>query len=464
MSTADCTEGLPGPGSVLAGRYVVEDLVGRGGMGVVFAVRHVSLGTRFAVKLMLPDVAADEELSVRFLREARAASAITSDHVVKIFDVGRLDDGSLFIVMELLRGHDLEHELRARGSLPADEVARYGVQISDALAEAHLRGIVHRDLKPANLFLVDRGPEPPLLKILDFGISKTSALDRGVGDEPTLTVTDATLGSPKYMSPEQLRSPKHVDGRSDMWSVGVILYRALTGRLPFTADTLGEYITKVLTDRPDPFTDLDASIPKELRMAVSSCLVADLARRCPGARAMLHDLSPLAREEAHTAIARLASLGMDRDAFEAVPPSAGSATTIVLTTSPRPVTKLRRRYWLGSIAVGAVTLGAVGLLARGIGADAPQSSQGADSTVDSPESLPGEVSAPIVGTSSAVSAEVPVPAPVPAPTPCASTMASTGRARPRPVPTLPASAPPPSAPSALTRERSPGPLTTPGDL
>ena len=206
-------------GDVLAGKYRVDRVLGVGGMGVVVAATHLQLEERVALKFMLPEAYGDPDLAARFTREARAAVKLKSEHVARVLDVGTLDTGAPYIVMEYLDGTDLADELHKKGPLPVHEAAEYVLQACDALAEAHALGIVHRDLKPANLFLTRRGDGSPLVKLLDFGISKTSAFnDAGVA----MTKTAAMMGSALYMSPEQMTSPKDVDARADVWALGTI--------------------------------------------------------------------------------------------------------------------------------------------------------------------------------------------------------------------------------------------------
>ncbi|HEY3500068.1 MAG TPA: serine/threonine-protein kinase, partial [Polyangiaceae bacterium] len=215
------------PGQVLAGKYAVERVLGRGGMGVVVAAQHLQLFHHVAIKLMLPEVAANSEAVLRFVREARAVTRIKSEHVVRVSDVGTLDSGEPFMVMEYLEGADLGALLLQRGPLPIAEAAEYVLQACDAIAEAHALGIIHRDLKPPNLYLSRRADGSPVVKVLDFGISKAQT---AAGD--AMTRTSALMGSPLYMSPEQMTSSRDVDPRSDIWSLGIILYKLVSGRLP----------------------------------------------------------------------------------------------------------------------------------------------------------------------------------------------------------------------------------------
>ncbi|MDB4946884.1 MAG: hypothetical protein JWP97_6418 [Labilithrix sp.] len=261
-------------GDVLASKYRVEKVLGAGGMGVVVAATHIELDERVALKFLLPQAASSEDLVERFLREARASVRLKGKHVAKTLDVGRLADNCPYIVMEFLDGHDLHAEIRAAaasGPIPVENAISYVLQAAEGLAEAHSRGIIHRDLKPGNLFLTRGVDGHPLVKVLDFGISKT--LDTGAGAEGlSLTRTEMLLGSPLYMAPEQMRSSKHVDERSDLWALGAIAYELLTGRVPFEADTILELCFKVAQEAPPHPQALRPELPADLCAAILRCL------------------------------------------------------------------------------------------------------------------------------------------------------------------------------------------------
>jgi len=209
-------------GDVVAGKYRVDRPLGAGGMGVVVAATHVELDRPVAIKVLLSGAAKDPDVVARFSREARAAAKIRSEHVARVLDVGLLPSGLPFMVMEYLEGEDLAWRLTQQACLPLPEIAQYVLEACEALAEAHAAGIIHRDLKPANLFLATRPDRSRIVKLLDFGISKSP-----VGAAGAVTSTQAVMGSPVYMSPEQLVSAKNVDARSDVWSLGVVLYEAV---------------------------------------------------------------------------------------------------------------------------------------------------------------------------------------------------------------------------------------------
>ncbi|MDC0683380.1 serine/threonine-protein kinase [Sorangium atrum] len=264
-------------GDVLAGKYRVEQIVGAGAMGTIVAAWHLELEQRVAMKFLhslRPDGGDPTE---RFRREARALARIKSEHVARVLDVGSLEGGMPYMVMEFLEGNDLAHEIRARGPLPVVEAVAYMLQALDAMAEAHAAGIVHRDLKPANLFLSLRPDGDRVIKVLDFGISKSLL---GISrDQVALTQTASLLGSPLYMSPEQVRSARDVDMRADIWSLGVILYEMLTGRTPYDGDSVAQLFHALLYENAAPVAQLRPDVPRELDAVVMHCLAKDRDQR-----------------------------------------------------------------------------------------------------------------------------------------------------------------------------------------
>jgi serine/threonine protein kinase len=255
-------------------------------MAFVVAARHVELDELVAIKILLPHRAANEEVRERFAREARASVKIKSEHVARVTDVGALSDGTPYMVMEYLDGEDLAALLTRRGKIPVAEAVHYTLHVCHALREAHSLGIVHRDVKPANLFLAKSRGRPPSIKVLDFGISKIERNDR------RRTETKEVLGSPWYMSPEQLKRANSATPRSDVWSVGVILYELVTGDVPFDGDTMAEVIVKVLHEGPAL-----ESVPTELRPIVARCLEKTAESRF----ASMDDLAAALRELVETA-------------------------------------------------------------------------------------------------------------------------------------------------------------------
>jgi serine/threonine-protein kinase len=263
-------------GEVLAGKYRVERVLGRGGMGVVVAATHLQLDQRVALKFLLPQALQHPEMVARFSREARAAAKLRSEHVAKVVDVGTLESGIPYIVMEYLEGGDLSSHLAREGPLSVGRAAALALEACEGLAEAHALGIVHRDLKPANLFLARMPDRTECLKILDFGISKVvSPGQTGFN----MTQTGAVMGSPYYMSPEQMRSSRTVDMRADIWSLGVILFELVSGRVPFDAPSLPQLCGMILSDPPPGLGQWRSDAPARFQAIVSRCLEKEPSSR-----------------------------------------------------------------------------------------------------------------------------------------------------------------------------------------
>jgi len=298
-------DGFKGAGEILAGKYRVDHLLGEGAMGTVFAATHIALGQRVAIKRMHPDRALRSDARERFLREARAAASLRSQHIARVIDVGVLEDGAPFLVLEHLDGEDLAAVLERRGALSVVDAVEYVLQAAEAVAEAHAAGIVHRDLKPRNLFLSHDLAGAPCIKVLDFGISKI------LGAELALTRAAVAVGSPLYMSPEQMVSSKDVDSRTDLWSLGVVLYELMTGALPFEADQLDELYGRVLHTAPAPISALVATVPPGLEAVILQCLQKDRARRFSNAAELAAALAPFASARGAALATRVAAvLGM----------------------------------------------------------------------------------------------------------------------------------------------------------
>lgn len=279
----------PQVGSILLGKYRVERVLGKGGMGFVVAARHEHLGELFAIKMMLPEALMYPDARERFMREARSAARLKGEHVARVHDVGTLEDGSPYMVMEHLTGDDLSAILDKRSALPVSEAAFYAYQACEAVAEAHALGIVHRDLKPSNMFLTCRPNGTPCVKVLDFGISKDLDPNK-VG--PALTKTGTIIGTPVYMAPEQMANNKTAEARGDIWSLGIILYELVTGEVPFIAESMTELVTKVLTNAPVPPSHIRPGIPREFDAIVLRCLEKQPHRRFPSVRDLMTALHP----------------------------------------------------------------------------------------------------------------------------------------------------------------------------
>ncbi len=279
-------------GDVIAGKYRIERLLGVGGMGVVVAARHEQLDQLVAIKFVRNDALDNDEAVERFLREARSAARLRSEHVARVLDVGRLETGAPYMVMEFLDGHDLSQALTRDGPMAIDVAAALMMQACEAVAEAHSAGIVHRDLKPENLFLTRTVGGTPKVKVLDFGVSKSSR----VGDDPKnkLTRTRTMLGSPLYMAPEQMRSSRDVDSRGDVWALGVVLFELLTGRSPFEAETMPELCLKIVSEPPLSLAELRPVVPPGLVEVVERCLQKDKEKRYPNAGDLALALAPFA--------------------------------------------------------------------------------------------------------------------------------------------------------------------------
>jgi serine/threonine-protein kinase len=358
-------------GDVLDGKYRVERVLGAGGMGVVVAARHVQLEQRVALKFVLPSAMENAEVVERFSREARAAVRLKSEHVARVIDVGKLETGSPYIVMEYLEGHDLGDVIEQRGPLPPEDAITYLLQACEAIAEAHAIGIVHRDLKPRNLFLTSRVDGRPLVKVLDFGISKAPA----TGQELSLTKTTAVMGSPNYMSPEQLRSAKLVDGRTDIWALGIILYECLTGRVPFEAETVTQLCAMVLQDPPRPLEELRRDLPPGLSNVVSACLEKDPARRFQSIADLARALERFGGPASQGLAQRIATVGGSSTLRSPQSPSAGDSSgqrvavtggTSVAWGDTQLAPSTQKRPGLHAAAIAALAL--VGLLVIGASA------------------------------------------------------------------------------------------------
>lgn len=311
-------------GDILDGKYRVERVLGVGGMGIVVAATHLQLDQRVALKFLLPTALGNAEVVARFAREARAAVRIQSEHVARVIDVGTLTTGSPYMVMEYLEGGDLSTTLETRGRLPVAEAVTYLLQACEAIAEAHSMGVVHRDLKPANLFLAQRTGRDPMVKVLDFGISKTSD-----GATSGLTQTSAVMGSPLYMSPEQMMSSRDVDLRTDIWSLGVILYELLVGQPPFSGDTMAQVVFMV-TNRDAPLvSEKRADLPPGLVEIVRRCLRRDPSERYANVAELARALVPFGSSRADVSLERIARVLGTETAAHVPPPKPKSQRVLV---------------------------------------------------------------------------------------------------------------------------------------
>jgi len=265
------------PGLLVAGKYRLERLIGRGGMGEVWAAEQNVTRQRVALKFLLADDQKKESTRKRFLREARAACAVSHPNVVQVHDVIEVEDGTPALVMELLLGETLEARLMRDGKLTAEETVAVILRVVSAVGTAHAQGVVHRDLKPDNIFLVET-PDGTDVKVVDFGIAKIAGPNAGE-QTAALTATNAMLGTPYYMSPEQAFGEKRIDHRTDIWSLGVVMYRCLTGELPTAADNLGQILKIIMTRSIPKLSQIAPQLPRELTEIVDSMLAYEPDQR-----------------------------------------------------------------------------------------------------------------------------------------------------------------------------------------
>jgi serine/threonine-protein kinase len=297
-------------GDVINGKYRVDSVLGSGGMAVVLGAFHLQLLQPVALKFLRPDVASCDVTRARFHREARALGQIESEHVARIMDVEALSDGTPFLVLEYLTGHDLGEELNRRGAFEPSEAVDLVLQACEAMAEAHAAGIIHRDLKPDNLFLAERADGSRIVKVIDFGISKVTT---GSGAyslrDSAVTRTTNVVGSPMYMSPEQLRSARTVDARSDVWSLGATLYELLSCRTPFVNGTVPEVCAAVLKDPIVPLLQRKPDLPPQLVAAVERALEKDPDSRYRDVVSFAQAIAPFAAAFSSERVARIARVG-----------------------------------------------------------------------------------------------------------------------------------------------------------
>lgn len=292
-----------GVGSVVLGKFRIDRTIAEGGMGLVVAATHLQLEQTVALKFFRGDLGGQGEPLMRFMREAKAAAQLRSEHVARVLDVGVTEDGTPFMVMEYLEGQSLDNVLAARGPVDISNATEYAIQACEGLAEAHARGIVHRDIKPSNLFLVERSPGWGTIKILDFGISKVSLA------QASNITTNLNMGTPCYMSPEQLRSTATVDQRTDIWSLGSTLYELLAGKAPFDPSLpLLSLALEIVTKQPPALRELRPEIPEELAAIVARCMAKDREERFDSAASLAMALIPFTGQRARVPAERAVSI------------------------------------------------------------------------------------------------------------------------------------------------------------
>jgi serine/threonine protein kinase len=280
-------------GQTIGGKYVVRDVLGEGGMGTVFEAEHLTIGRAVAVKVLHPNQTRKKDAVKRFHQEARAAGAIGHPNICEVYDLGMLDDGSPYLVMEKLVGETLADRIAVEGGLPFDDVLDILIQVLSGLVAAHAKGIVHRDIKPENVFLTPRVGCPPVCKLLDFGVSKMIAPVDGKDEDLDLTRTGMVMGTPYYMSPEQARGDRNLDARVDLYACGVILYEALTGKRPFTAPNYNALLLQIITADPRPARALRPALPDAFDAVLAKSMARRREDRYPTANAFQLDLQGL---------------------------------------------------------------------------------------------------------------------------------------------------------------------------
>jgi serine/threonine-protein kinase len=319
MSVPDDTQAAGvRPGEILAGKYRVERLLGVGGMGVVVCAHHLQLDERVALKFLHPQAMTNPEAVARFDREARAAVKIKSEHVARVTDVGRLENGAPYMVMEYLEGRDLAALLQERGALAVEQAVEFVLQACEAIADAHALGIVHRDLKPANLFCIVRSDGMMSIKVLDFGISKLTGMSAS-RPEMSMTRTQALMGSPLYMSPEQLRASKGVDARTDIWALGIILFELVSGRVPFLGEAIPDLVLNIVTTATPSLRALRPDAPVLLEQVIQRCLEKERDGRFANVAELAQALAPLAPKRALPSVEKISRIVQNAGLATSVP-------------------------------------------------------------------------------------------------------------------------------------------------
>jgi serine/threonine-protein kinase len=440
-------------GDVIADKYRVERVLGRGGVGIVLQATHVRLNQRVAIKLLLSTAMADA--APRFLREAQAAVRLKSEHVARVLDVGELPSGAPYMVMELLEGSDLDDLLQKQGAQPIQDAVHYILDACDAMAEAHAAGIVHRDLKPANLFLTTTADGGKSVKVLDFGISKDTGVPDSAQQGMKLTQTTTVFGSPLYMSPEQMRSARLTDARSDIWSLGVILYELVTGKPPFDAEMYPDLVYKVNFEPPPPPSSIRRDVPPKLEAAILRCLEKDASKRFPDVARLAAAIAPFGPPDARGAAERIQRV---LDGARASMPSLaqtgpnGAGSPLGKTDNPWASSSARGARPKTGILIGAAAVGAAAIIGAivffmrarnadvsGIGPAVDGQSAPSNEVAKSPSTEPTGIH--VVPASEAPPQTAP-PSP-PAPDPRKTAAPPTGTTAPRPE----SPAPPPVKPA-----------------
>jgi serine/threonine-protein kinase len=424
-------------GAVLANRYRVECVLGQGGMGVVVKAMHLQLHQPVAMKFLLPEVLGNQQIVQRFLREAQAAVRLKSEHVARVIDVGSLESGAPYMVLEYLEGSDLSNFPRSQ--LSVGIIIDLVLQACEALAEAHSLGIVHRDIKPANFFITRGADGTPLLKVLDFGISKTPVTGSN------LTATQSVMGTPAYMSPEQMRSSRDVDQRSDIWALGVVLYELLQGAPPFGGDTFSSMVIKVVTE---PLPQMTVQLPGELAAIVYRCLEKDPARRFQNVAELALALAPYAQTETQASISvqrtrSIIGLEAHRSAADPGPPRrAIPPSTLSGAAGARTTPTARGRRWPIFAALGVLAgVVAIAIVASNGGGSGDGKKVDGLTPAASPDTAPPPP--PVAAAPPAAPPAATPPAVTPPAAPAPNAVAATPSAPPAMI--TPSATPPPAA-------------------
>jgi serine/threonine-protein kinase len=438
-------------------------------MGVVVQATHLVLKDRVAIKLLRRHLVADDHAVARFVREAQSAARIKSPYVARVVDVGTMDNGSPYLVMEFLEGSDLGAIVEKKGPMPLDTALRCALQTCEALAAAHASGVIHRDIKPGNLFLTRGQDGVPALKVLDFGISKVvEPLENA-----DLTQTQRSMGSPFYMSPEQMRSARKVDVRTDIWSLGTVMYEIITGVPPFVAETIPELYALVLDkeSRPTPMMELRPEVPPELNNVVQICLSKDPAGRYANVAEVAAALSLLAGPEGEASAVRtrhiLETAGLLAEGVVKVPPvpsvppaaaKEGASTATSFGHTGRVPNTIRRRtltYGAGALAVAAAVVSASVWMTKKPAPVGPESEPAmspdafvAPHTAAAPGPLPGASATTTAAETPSASASAGASA-----QPVSSARAPTASARAPAAPSKPAAAKAPASPDSVLLNR-----------
>jgi serine/threonine-protein kinase len=340
------------PGELIGDRYRVERVIAEGGMGVIVAARHLELEETVAIKFLKDEFASKPEIVGRFAREAKAAAKIKCEYTATVHDVGISTDRGPYIVMEYLEGRDLEAVLQSDRRIPYARAVELMMQAGEAIGVAHANGIIHRDIKPANLFLVKSEHDVPIVKVLDFGVSKAALTGNMFGGAISLVKTQSLVGSPIYMSPEQIRGNQESGFAADIWSMGAVLYELVTGATAFTGSSITELCAAVLETEPLPITARIADVPAGLSDTIMRCLEKDPAKRWPTVAELVVALAPYAPKRARMSVDRvvavsksagLVPLSFTAPTTIAPPPSSGASIPAIPSSSPTPLSLLETR-------------------------------------------------------------------------------------------------------------------------